>query len=417
MGAGAGRLPEWASPLRHRGFRRLLAVILAQNLGFWFIFPGLQLTIASMTDASPLALGMLFFITMSPILVLSLKAGAILDAHDRIHVLVLGQVLIVVTALVTAGVVMSGGAPVWLIMACSSLIGLSFSVTLPAQQSLLANSVPVEELGQAVALNAMSLNLARTGGPGLAAVTIGLFGAGGSILAFAVTGVIGLILTRGLGIPRRAERADMSRAVTVRAGLTHVRQRRSAALALALVAIASLFGMSYVTQTPVIGAQLSDNDTAFLLIVSAGGLGSLIGIFLVARTGGRAARLDIAAISMVILGAMVVGLGWSTSLVLTIVVALVAGSAQFALTTIDNVIIQTAVEDEFRGRATSLFTMAWGGLIPVGGLLLAGMIAVVGLTWALTISGLITAGFAAWAGWVQRGWSSNQGPRPSQESA
>lgn len=404
MGQGSSRLPAWASPLRFPQFRRLISVILAQNIGFWFIFPGLQLTIAGLTDNDPMALSLLFFVTMSPILVLSLKAGAILDAHDRIRILNLGQSLIVVMALVTAAVVMSGRAPVWLIMLCSSSIGLAFSITLPAQQALLANAVPPEELSQAVTLNAMSLNLARTGGPGLAAIAIGLFGAGGSIVAFAVTGAIGLWLTRGLTLPRHAQRSSQDRSVTIGDGLRHVRDRRRAALSLGLVAVASLFGMSYVTQTPVIASTLSDSETAFLVIVSAGGLGSLIGIFLVARSGSRAARLNVAAASMVVLGAMVVVFGVSTSLILTVVVALVAGATQFALTTICNVIIQTSVEDEFRGRATSMFMVAWGGLIPVGGLVLGAMIAGIGLTWALAISGVITAVFASWAWWVQRHW-------------
>lgn len=190
-------------------------------------------------------------------------------------------------------------------------------------------------------------------------------------------------------------------------GLRHLKQRRRAALSLGLVAIASLFGMSYVTQTPVIASTLSDSDTAFLLIVSAGGLGSLIGIFLVARTGARAARLGVASMSMVALGGTVIAFGWSSALVLTIVIAIIAGATQFALTTIGNVIIQTSVDDAFRGRATSVFTLAWGGLIPIGGLLLGGMIAWWGLTWALSISGVITLAFAAWAGWHQRQWSAD----------
>lgn len=407
MDGASGRLPSWASPLRYREFRRLIFVILAQNVGFWFIFPGLQLTIAGLTDNDPMALSLLFFVTMSPILLFSLKAGAVLDAHDRIRVLNVGQSLIVVMALVTAVVVMSGRAPVWLIMLCSSSIGLAFSITLPAQQSLMANSVPAGELAQAVTLNAMALNLARTGGPGLAAIAIAIFGAGGSIIAFGVTGAIGLVLTRGLRLPRRAQRSDGDEQVTVMEGLRHLKQRRRAALSLGLVAIASLFGMSYVTQTPVIASTLSDSDTAFLLIVSAGGLGSLIGIFLVARTGARAARLGVASMSMVALGGTVIAFGWSSALVLTIVIAIIAGATQFALTTIGNVIIQTSVDDAFRGRATSVFTLAWGGLIPIGGLLLGGMIAWWGLTWALSISGVITLAFAAWAGWHQRQWSAD----------
>jgi MFS family permease len=159
---------------------------------------------------------------------------------------------------------------------------------------------------------------------------------------------------------------------------------------LLLVAVASLFGMSFVTQTPIIAAQSSDNPQAFLLLVSAGGLGSLIGIAFVSGNIGRVAKVSSASLILGTLGFLVVALGWSHSLVLSAVIAAAAGAMQFAVTTIASVAVQTQVDDFYRGRVSSMLNVAWGGFVPIGGLLLGAMVALFGLAGGMTLSGIFT---------------------------
>lgn len=48
----------------------------------------------------------------------------------------------------------------------------------------------------------------------------------------------------------------------------------------------------------------------------------------------------------------------------------IAGGPQFIVTRVGQYVVQAAVDDEFRGRVIRAYSLAWGVLMPIGGLLL-----------------------------------------------
>jgi sugar phosphate permease len=97
-----------------------------------------------------------------------------------------------------------------------------------------------------------------------------------------------------------------------------------------------------------------------------------------------------------VLGACVVGLGVSRVLWVQFVLIGLCGGVQFAMMTLCNTVLQQVVDDSHRGRVMSLYTVCWGGLLPVGGLVLGTLWHFFGPTVALCAHGAVVLAFALW---------------------
>jgi predicted MFS family arabinose efflux permease len=168
-----------------------------------------------------------------------------------------------------------------------------------------------------------------------------------------------------------------------------------------------IFGASYLAQLPAIAAMTSGSDVAFILLTTIGGLGSLTGVLWVAIRGGTSPNLRLAFLGCLALGSAVVMLALVRSMPLAVVALFIAGASQFLATTVSQYVIQAAVDDHYRGRVLSLFYWAWGGMMPVGGLLLGVLMALLGVSTALVLTGLATILGSAGLWWVYR----REGPK------
>jgi sugar phosphate permease len=182
----------------------------------------------------------------------------------------------------------------------------------------------------------------------------------------------------------------------IRSGLNHARTRPPAAAALAVVATTSLFGASYLAQLPALAARISADPRAFVLLTSAGGVGSLIGVLSVGIRQHGPPSVTPAAAMLVLLGAVMVGLGFSRLLWLEVGLIAFAGGLQFGVMTHCASVIQQVVDDDHRGRVMSLYSLCWGGLLPVGGLMLGIGWHFAGALAALVASGSIAVAFAGY---------------------
>jgi len=157
----------------------------------------------------------------------------------------------------------------------------------------------------------------------------------------------------------------------------------------------SLFAASYLAQLPVLAANSSDQTGAFVVLTSSGGVGSLIGVLLVATRSSGSPSVTPAAVMLLVMGGVVAMLGYGPSLTVEMGLVAAAGALQFAIMTTCNRVIQQVVHDSHRGRVMSLYAITWGGFLPLGGLWLGMLISTTGITTAFTINGVITILFAA----------------------
>lgn len=393
-----GRYPRWLRAAANPQFRKVWTLSTLPQFGYWFSSIAFQWLVAQETGNAPIMLGFLYFVMLIPILLFSLPAGVLADRVDRRYILGACQFATVLIGLFTAALLWQGAPDLWIVLACGFAIGTAHSVATPASAALVANSVPSRDLSSAIPLQAMGMNLARMLGPALAGAVIFFGGTGESLLLYAATGVIGLMVLRG--VPRlqspKISVPTSSIFQQARDGLIHAREHPPAGLALAIVGICSIFGASYLALLPVLAENSSDTANAFMFLTSAGGLGALIGVFLVATRGGGRPSITTPAVMLLALGIVVALLGHGPFLAVEMVLVAMASGLQFGIMTTCNRVIQQVVSDSHRGRVMSLYAITWGGFLPIGGLWLGILIGVTGLTYAFTINGIISIVFALW---------------------
>lgn len=202
-------MPSPFAPLRHGAFRLLWTANLAGNIGLW-----VQNTAAAwmMTSIAPSAtmVSMVQVAGLLPVVLLGLPAGALADIIDRRHFLIGAQAWILAMAVLLAVLTSGGSMGPWLLLALTFAIGMGNAMNFPAWAATTPDLVPREDLVQAIALNGIGFNLARSVGPAIGGFVIAAAGLESAFvlvaLCFALL-IAALIFwrpdrRRGSGMPR-----------------------------------------------------------------------------------------------------------------------------------------------------------------------------------------------------------------------
>ncbi|MGR8919204.1 MAG: MFS transporter [Gammaproteobacteria bacterium] len=180
------------SPLRHPRYRLFYIGSIATAFGYT-----MQTTIAAwlMATLTPSALMVALVQTasMAPGLAFGLVAGTLADIIDRRTVVMFTQVTLLAATLALGLATIAGAiGPVSLLL-LTFLVGIGFTFYMPAQQALINDLVPREDLPPAVALSAVAFNVARAAGPALAGALAAWLGSGSAFLASALFFVLMLV--------------------------------------------------------------------------------------------------------------------------------------------------------------------------------------------------------------------------------
>ncbi len=126
-------------------------------------------------NPEPIALGAVGLVTILPVLVLSLVAGAIADAVNRRYLLILTQFTLAPLAALLGWLTLRGAdslAMIYIVIAASAAVS---TFDLPARQALVPNLVPRETLTNAFSLNSIAYTTGAILGPTLGGAGYRLF--------------------------------------------------------------------------------------------------------------------------------------------------------------------------------------------------------------------------------------------------
>lgn len=142
-----------------------------------------------------------------------------------------------------------------------------------------------------------------------------------------------------------------------------------------MIGVVSMAATTFTTLLPLVATQMLGGEAGtFGLLTIASGASALIGaVFLASRRSVRGLFGWIRATPM-LLGAALFALASSGWLWLSFASLVVIGFAMMVHMGSSNIVLQTIVEDDKRGRLMSLYTMAFMGVAPLGSLL-AGFVA------------------------------------------
>jgi len=355
-------------PLRYRDYRLFWSGSLVSNVGFWMQQIALGWLVYGMTRSASL-LGTVGFCGNMPILILGLVGGAIADRASRRTIMLGTQTVIGLTALSLALLTASGHLAVWHVIAIAMVAGTASALWGPAMQAIVPSLVGSDELLNAISLNSVQFNLARTLGPAVAGTLYGRIGPAG---CFAVNSAGFFFLTfvlAQISLPDRPVVAPPPIARALREGLGYARRHTVIGPALLLASVMSVFGFPYIILLPALARDTLGLDASGLgYLMAAVGCGAVVGGLGLSAAGDLPRKGLLAAGSAILFGAALGTFAVVRSVRGTACLFFVMGVLQTVCVASINTTIQLAVEDGMRGRIMSMMTVILFGFATTGGL-------------------------------------------------
>jgi len=350
-------------------------------IGMFISFMGLQMQMLAQNylvydmTGRALVIGYVSAASGGSILLLSLLGGAIADRAAKRNLLATTQVAIAVLTLVLALLISTGAIEVWHLMVGATLIGVIAAFNMPARQSFVPELVGRRELMNALALTAGGMNLSRVAAPALAGVLIALVGV--AAVYYIKTAAYAIFVIMLLMIPVMGHTSSESRTSvlsSMKEGLVYIKRNRVILTLLIMALVPVVFGMPYVFLLPVFQKDVLNVGASGLgYLMSATGVGAVVGALLIASLG------DFKRKGLLLLAS---GIAFGTALVLFAFLSS-TGSFPLALTSLflvgatgstymatNNILVQSKVPDDVRGRVMGLYMMTFGlnsfGTLPAG---------------------------------------------------
>jgi MFS family permease len=381
-----------AVALRHRLFRRYTAGVLLSLTGNWIEAAAFGYVVL-LLGGSAATLGLIGFLNTIPNLALGLPAGALADHFDRRKLLLVFQAANMAVAAALAVLWATGTLSVFL-MGILALVGGSLgTLSFPAFQSILSSTVPEEDLESAVALNSLSLQLARFVGPAIAGF---LLAAAGPTWVFGVNAVSFLAVLGAVAMlpPARATALGATRALrrSMTEALRYVFGQRSIASLMVLMLFAGMFATPPVAfMIPgLVRFQLHEGAKTLGILISLVGLGSVLGSLALLALSRRVNKGEPAIAAFFACAAAIAAIGVSTSTALSFALAVVGGFCGVVFIGLSTVVVQGTSSNEMRARAMAIWAACFVGVLPIGALITAGLAAWLGAGGAVAVDGAIT---------------------------
>ncbi len=338
-----------------------------------------------------------------PFALFAIAGGVLSDRIGRREVMVASDVVRAIVQALTASLLLSGYAEIWMLGVLSAIYGTAAAVFMPAMMGLIPQTVAAARIQEANALLGMTRATAGVGGPVIAGILLAIAGPGEAIAIDAATFVASAACLVALGPRALAVDGDDRGAgegfiAQLREGWREVRVRPW--LRYGLVAM----GAYHVLVLPavfVLGPALAqrelDGARSWAIIVTAFGIGAVIGNLVALRVRLRRPVL-VAAIALVGAStqAAIIGSGAGTWGIAA--AELVVGVAVSLFFTLWDTSVQEQVPPRAVSRVSSYdFTVSLG-LMPLG-LAVAGPVAdAVGLH--TTLIGMSVAAGAVALAWL-----------------
>jgi MFS family permease len=377
--------------LRQRAYRRFWIGQWISLIGTWMQTAAQGWLLIELTD-SPFMLGLLGAAASAPLLLFVLLGGVASDRVNRRRLILFTQTLSLAQALTLALLTLAGHIQAWQVIALAAVLGTINAFDVPARQAFVVELVGPESVGNAIALNSSAFNIARVIGPAIGGLIVAAVGEGYCFLINAVSyiAVIWTLVTirPAFAVPARLHAEGLT---AIADGLRYVWRHDAIRPILLLVGVISSVGVPYRNFLPAMAhTVLGANAWQYGLLIAAAGVGASSGGLVLAafRVGRDAYRrllpITVMAFSTMLLLYSAVRSFWPALGLLTLVG--VGGILYFNST---NSLIQLQVEDRYRGRVMSVYTLMHQGTATFGNLLLGVVAAQWGTPWALAGGALV----------------------------
>jgi len=379
--------------LRHREFRLLWFGQVFSSTATWMDQVARGWLIYELTS-SPLQLGLVRGVQAIPFLLLSPLAGSTADRYSRKTQVMVAQIMDGLLYATVALLIIAGQIQPWHVYVTAFGMAIVQTFQQPSRAAMVADAVPLGQLTNAIGLNAIVFNVARSTGPALAGFLIATFGTAGSYAVQAVFYFLATVWTvrlrpeqRSSASPRGDSAHGASFGQSIIEGWKFSWMNEAVRTGLLIVMFASLFIIPFTTLLPVFARDLLGvGATGQGLLLTAMGVGALCSSVLVASLGDQLPRGIFMLGGVTLYGFIVVAFSASPWFQLSMALMAIVGLCHVTSHALVQTVIQTYSPSEFRGRTMAIFHMSQVALT-VGSMLIGALSSLVGARWAAASMG------------------------------
>ena len=389
------RLPLFRS-LENRNFRWYWYNTSAQATGVGMQFLALGWLVLDLTDSSS-RLGLVIFLYGVPNLALVLFGGILADRLDRRWLVFWSQILVVAVIVALATLSAFDWVKMSHLYGAAFALGVIQALNMPARMSLVADLVPREHIMNAVALNSAMMNSGRILGPAIAGGIIEIGGIGLALYVNAGFYGFGTLCLLAMTQPPRS--SGGSGANVLRDLLGGLRYLWNSPVPLAVISTSffmGFFAFPYVQILPAFAKEVLDTGAgATGLLLTAGGLGSLVGNLTLAALGNAVPKNRLLIGTALAFGVTLTLFAWSPWYWASWVILLFVGMVSMSFVAMGTTVLQLTTAAEFRGRVMSMWTSSaavmFVGALPMG-------VVADAISWPVSMGGgaLISLAFVFW---------------------
>ncbi len=281
------------------------------------------------------------------------------------------------------------------LLIASVLQGIVMNLMMPSRQALTKDVVGLSRLTNAIALSTSGMNTARLLLPGLAGGMVAALGGGDGYIEpakwvyFLMTGLYllaSVIMVKVSVEDSIPENPVGSVSAELTSGFRYVLETPVILMLLGCNFMMVFFSMTYFMLLPGFAKQVLDAGPERLgLLISVSGVGSLVGSLLVASMPNRN-RARVLLFGALLLGFSLVLFAWSETYWISMMLLTVVGLGQAARMSLSNVLIQSYVDDSFRGRVMSIYMLEMS-VLSIAIYPISVVADLIGPQWAVGISG------------------------------
>jgi MFS family permease len=395
---GSKALQRMFSAFTYRDFRVQWFGACTSSIGTWTQSAAQNWMVLELTRSAGY-LGLDAFLQQLPIMLFTLVGGVLADRRDRRRTLLTSQYIQMTTATILALLVFFRVVQIWHILVLSFMTGLAQAFGGPAYQALIPSLVDKKDLPNAVAFNAIQVNVARVLGPIVFSATIGAFAiwgfsdVQGMAACFAVNALSFLVVVYTLmslhvkhipatGVQRMRDE--------MRTGLMYVRNQGSLVALTVLAAATTFLGFAVLTFLPIFAQDVfhqGANTYSHLLAFS--GAGSIVGALVVAWLG-KFKRMGLTTLLVqIVYGLVMLAFAASTTVWISEALLFIAGAAMMVVFSTVTSLVQLIAPNEMRGRVMSIYMLAFRGGMPLGSLVSGYLATFIGAPTVISINGVL----------------------------
>lgn len=362
--------------LRQRNFALLWVGGLVSSIGDLVLFVALPFYVYALTG-STLATGGMFLAETLPRLLLGSLAGVFVDRWDRRRTMLAAD--LIRAALLLPLLAVHSRDTLWLVYVAAATGSAVSQFFMPARSALLPRLVSDAQLMAANGLTSLGDALTQLIGPSVGGALFALLGLPGVIAVDVASFLFSALMLACLVIPP-ADAAPVKALAPVAAGawlasfvggwLDGLRLMARDRLLATLLAILGLFdigqGIINVVVVVFVRDVLHGSAQTFGWLITAQGVGGIIGGLLIGQVGRRVAPAHLILIGGVTAGATLIVMVNAASLPLALALIVPLGVTVVGYVVATSTLLQRAVADAYRGRvfgalgATNAFLMLMG---------------------------------------------------------